>query len=304
MKKYLILILALLASINISTYAQDEGGFGAKAGDITGSILFGKGHFLAAPNVPDVPGTNTNWTVSGQTPYANTVSGNENYMSNMVGFETSYFVTDRIAITLSGGAIMRQTPGLQNVQYYYLDQFSSSDYGNTTNILSGNDPNSSNAAWIPQYGSVVEKKDIETNLNLGGKYYFPSSRFKRVFPYVGATLNYYYSLRQEYDPSIYYMNSSSATGTGGTGMLVYDIGVRTAAIQGMGAQAVAGVDVYVVPGVYVGLSTRPASYLYTWSDKIPAPGMESLQAESSTLAFFAQTFFKVGFIIGKIGGGK
>ncbi len=295
MKKHLILILALLASISISTYAQEEGGFGAKAGDFTGSILFGRGNFLDAPNVPNAPGINYNWTVSGQAPIAQTISGNYNDVANMVGFETSFFITDRIAVTLSGGAILRQTPGMQNVQFFYQYE---------DEIYTGNDPTSSNASWIPHYGSVEQVNDIETNVNLGAVYYFPSSRFKRVFPYVGVNFNYYYSMRQEYDPSVYFNQSASTPGTGGTGVLVYDIGVRTAAIQGMGGQAVAGFDVYVVPGVYVGLSTRPVSYLYTWNDKIPAPGMESLQAESHTFSFFTQTFFKAGIIIGGFGGGE
>lgn len=303
MKKYLILTIALLACISFATYSQDEDSgfdsaeesseFGAKAGDITGAILFGRGNFLSYGVPPSAPGSNGNWTVYGAPPYANTVNANSNAITNIVGGEVRYFITDRIAVNLSGGAIIRNTPDLQNVQYFYIDPSYSS-----VDLIPGNDPATSNQGWIPQYGSVVADNRIETNVNLGGEYHFPSPRFNRLFPYVGATVNYYYSRRSVYDPSVYY--SSYSAGTGGTDVLVYDIGVRSAIVKGIGAQAVAGIDLYLIPGVYVGLSTRPVSYLYIRDDKIPGPGLESLKAETHTWSFFAQTFVKVGFILGKL----
>ncbi|MBA7540795.1 hypothetical protein ES705_33098 [subsurface metagenome] len=296
MRKYLILTIALMAGLSFATYAQDEDSgseFGTKAGDITGAILFGRGNFLSYGSVPAAPGSNSNWTVYGQTPYANTVNANDNTLTNIIGGEVRYFITNRIAVNLSGGAIIRNTPDLQNVQYFYIDQSYS-----PVELIPGNDPATSNQGWIPQYGSVVADNSIETNINLGGEYHFPSPRFNRLFPYVGAAVNYYYSRRSEYDPSVYY--SYGTTGTGGTNVLVYDIGVRSAIVNGIGAQAVAGIDLYLIPGVYVGLSTRPVSYLYIQNNKIPGPGLETLKAESHTWSFFAQTFVKVGFILGKL----
>lgn len=298
MKKYLILTIVLLAGLSLATYAQDENSgseFGAKAGDITGAILFGRGNFLEYGSVPSAPGSNSNWTVYGQAPFANTVSSDNNYFTNIIGGEVRYFITDRIAVNLSGGAIIRNAPDLQNVQYFYTNPYS-------TDLIPGNDPATSNQGWIPQYGSIVADNSIETNVNLGGEYHFPSPRFNRLFPYVGAAVNYYYSRRSQYDPSVYYSSNYiyGSGGTGGTDVLVYDIGVRSAIVKGIGAQAVAGIDLYLIPGVYVGLSTRPVSYLYTQNGKIPGPGLESLKAESHTWSFFAQTFVKVGFILGKL----
>ena len=291
-----------MAGLSFATYAQDEDSgfvgaeesseFGAKAGDITGAILFGRGNFLDYGYVPSAPGSYSNWTVYGQTPFANTVDANYNTFTNIIGGEVRYFITDRIAVNLSGGAILRNAPDLQNVQYFYTEPYS-------TDLIPGNDPTTSNQGWIPQYGSVVADNRIETNVNLGGEYHFPSPRFNRLFPYVGATVNYYYSRRSEYDPSVYYSPYYSY-GTGGTDVLVYDIGVRSAIVKGIGAQAVAGIDLYLIPGVYVGLSTRPVSYLYIQNNKIPGPGLESLKAESHTWSFFAQTFVKVGFILGNL----
>jgi len=305
MKKYLLLTIVLLAGLSLATYAQDEDSgfdgakesseFGAKAGDITGAILFGRGNFLDYGSVPNAPGNYSNWTVYGQAPFANTIDANYNTLTNIVGGEVRYFITDRIAVNLSGGAIIRNAPDLQNVQYFYIDPYS-------VDLIPGNDPSTSNQGWIPQYGSVVADNSIETNINLGGEYHFPSPRFNRLFPYLGANFNYYYSRRSMYDPSVYYSTNYifGSDGTGGTDVLVYDIGVRSAIVKGIGAQTVAGIDLYLIPGIYVGLSTRPVSYLYIRDDKIPGPGLESLKSESHTWSFFAQTFIKVGFILGKL----
>lgn len=309
MKKYLILTIALLAGISFTVYAQDEdtgsdateetddsGNLRAKAGDITGAILFGRGSFLSYGSVPSAPGSNSNWTVSGNTPTANvSVSGSS--ATNMIGGEARYFITDEIAATISGGAIIRNTPALQNVQYFYINPS-----GSPGDLIPGNDPNTVNSGWIPHYGSVVADNSIESNINVGGEYHFPSARFNRLFPYLGANFNYYYSRRSVYDPSIYYSAQYifGTAGTGGTDVLVYDIGVRSSVVQGMGGQAVAGIDIYVSPGIFVGLSTRPVSYLYIYNEKIPAPGLEPLESTSHTWSFFSQTFIKVGFILGDL----
>jgi len=308
MKKYLILTLALLAGISLTTYAQDEDSgstateeaedsesLGAKAGDITGSILFGRGSFLSYGSLPPAPRNNTNWTVSGAPPTAN-VSVNGSSATNMIGGEGRYFITDKIAATISGGAVIRNTEPLQNVQYYYT-------IPSNNDLIDGNDRTTSNQTWVPQYGSVVADNRVEANVNVGGEYHFPSSRFKRLFPYLGVNFNYYYSSISQYDPTIdyyYTSNPNNETGTGGTNVLVYDIGVRSSVVQGYGAQAVAGIDIYLVPGIFVGLSTRPVSYLYVTNVQTPAPGLENRESASQTWSIFSQTFIKVGFILGDL----
>lgn len=298
MKKYLIITIALLAGLSFTAYAQDEEGgsdateeYGAKAGDITGAILFGRGSFLSYGSLPGAPRSNINWTVNGAPPTAN-ISANGSSATNMIGGEARYFITDIIAVNLSGGAVIRNTPPLQNVQYFYINPSSS------TGLTQGNDPSTSNQGWVPHYGSVISDNRIEANVNVGGEYHFPSARFKRLFPYLGANLNYYYSRISQYDPSVYYQNGSN--GTGGTDVLIYDIGVRSSVVQGYGAQAVAGIDVYVSPGIFLGLSTRPVSYLYVTNVQTPAPGLENRESDSHTWSIFSQTFLKVGFILGDL----
>ena len=341
MKKYLFLTFALtfLAGFSFAqdedtgSSASDESSMGAVAGDFTGAILFGRGVYLNLESAPSAPGWNSNWTVYNGGPYANQVDANYNDMANIIGGEARYFITDLIAVKLSGGAVLRNTPSLQNVQYFHIN-----DNGD---FRQGNDPNSDNATWIPNYGSVQAQNDVQSHFSVGGEYHFPSPRFERLKPYLGASFTYAYSRRSVYDPSVYYADIySSGTPSGGAdytqgyfftssgeliyvngyftndpsspypggnpgnlvedGVLVYDIGVRSAVVQGIGGHAVAGIDVYLVPGIYLGLETRPVSYFYNWNEKSPGPGLETLQAKTNTWSFFQQTFLKVGFIVGKL----
>ena len=64
---------------------------------------------------------------------------------------------------------------------------------------------------------------------------------------------------------------------------------------GFGAQAVGGVDYYLMEGLYFGFEIKPVSYIYSYSAKYPAPGLEALEADNHTISFFSQSFLKVGF---------
>lgn len=268
MKKYII-ISALLLGLLGSVFAQDETSFGPSAGDFSGAVLFGRGNFQTSGlDVPSAPGTNSYWYVSGSAPYLNSVEANENPISNIVGVEGRYFVTNRIAVKLSGGAIIRSTP----------------PHGNAPTYI---DPYSPNATWIPSYNAVEQDQRVDFNLNVGGEYVFPSKKFERMFPYVGANIPFMYGRRTLYDPTITVESDGSA--------VITDIGLRHAEVFGFGLQAVSGVDYYIAEGLYFGVEMKPISYVYAYSIKLPAPGLDALEADTHTFAFFSQIYFKLGF---------
>jgi len=276
MRKFLLLG-AMLLSMVVSVYAQEEeagSGYAPAAGDFTGAVLFGRGTFLNVPNAPDAPWNNTNWTVSGQAPSQSTVRAGSNTITNMLGVEGRYFVTDIIAAKLSGGAIFGSTPERPN-----NPAFTSS---------------SSNAAWIPAYEAVQKEKTVDICINIGGEYHFPSTKFERVFPYVGANFPLLYGRRTQYDPTIALRNEIVE---GQTVQVPYavDVGLRHSEVFGWGIQAVAGIDYYLQEALYMGFEFKPISYLYTYSNKLPAPGLPDLEANNHTWAFFSQIYFKVGF---------
>jgi outer membrane protein W len=286
MKKNKI-IAAMLLCVAGAAYAQDNTtttttttttgsssdavDYAPVAGDFSGAILFGRGNFLNTGL--DVPGQSNNWQsipVTGSSPYANTVEPNDNSITNIVGGEVRYFLMDNIALKMSGGAILRNTPARPNIPGY----------------TQGSDP----AAWIPAYAAVQADNRLDVNVNVGGEYHF-STKYSRLFPYAGVTIPFYYAQRSIYNPTI---NDGSSSSPSSSPQIV-DVGVRSVEIVGFGAQGVAGVDYYLMEGLYFGFEIKPISYVYAYSNKIPAPGLAALQADTHTWSFFSQTFFKVGF---------
>jgi len=272
-------ILACLLIWALGAYAQDatttstsSSGDGADyapvAGDFSGALLFGRGNFFDVPYSVVPSAVNNTWTVSGSGPSNNAVDGNNNSVTNMIGAELRYFLLDNIAIKLSGGGIIRNTPAQPN----------------TPAVI---DYNTNKAAWIPSYAAVQADNSIQSNVNLGIEYHF-GSKYSRLFPYGGLTVPFYYSRQSYYDPTIIYGDNSS-------NIDVVDIGVRSAEVIGFGGQLVGGFDFYLFEGFYTGFEIKPVSFVYAYSVKSPGPGLPTGQAQNTTISFLTQPFFKLGF---------
>lgn len=262
------MLFGMLGGVHAQDSSTESGGgsasYAPEAGDLSGAILFGRGNFLNNTGVPRSAGTNPNWVVPGNAPQANMVSTNENSISNIVGAEMRYFLQSNMALKLSGGAIVRNTPARPNIP--------------------GGMNNGDNATWIPDYQAVEADNSIDMNLNIGSEYHF-SSKYSRLFPYAGVTVPFYYSRSSMYNPTI----------TEGENPTIMDVGMRHVETYGLGIQAVGGVDYYLMEGLYFGFEVKPVSYIYAFSEKMPAPGLETLQADNHTVSFLSQTFLKVGF---------
>ena len=263
----------MLSAMLGGLYAQDAAkeappSFTPEAGDFSGAVLFGRGNFLNS-GVGTIQTANTNWTVSGQAPFNNTVDPNFNDVTNIVGAEMRYFLKSNIALKLSGGAILRNTPAIGNVPGFI-------------------DTGGSNAAWIPAYQAVVADNTSDINVNIGGEYHF-ATKYNRLSPYAGINVPVYYGRRSQYDPTINDQLDPSDPN------FIVDVGVRHVEQVGFGLQAIAGVDYYLMEGFYFGFEIKPISYVYAKNTKIPAPGLEPLYADNHSWTFFAQTFLKIGF---------
>jgi len=269
MKKYL-LISAILIGLLPNVFAQEEtASFGPAQGDFSGAVLFGRGSFLVTGlDVTPAPYNNTSWTVPGTSPYLNAVEAGYNDVSNMLGIEGKYYFSNKFALKISGGAIYRGTPPRDNMP----------------GVI---DPNSPNAAWIPYYNAVIQDERVDANFNLGADFIFPSKKYDRVFPYVGVNIPFMYGRRSQFDPTI-------VTNSDGS-FYIADVGVRHTEIIGLGLQATAGIDYYLAKGFFIGFEFKPISYVYAYNRKIPAPGLEVLEADTHTWSFFSQIYFKLGF---------
>lgn len=268
MKKYLILcfIFALTLSVN----AQDKDSnhvctanccdakskFAPQRGDFTAAMVFGRGAYLNGGLV--VP--NSNSTVPGDSGFDNTVDNNSNSITNMIGAEGRYYVGKKFALTLSGGAILRNTPAVLPIPGV---------------------PNTN----VPAYAGVDASENVSINATVGGQWMF-TTKNERLFPYLGFAIPFDYA-RQSLFTQVSIDNNNN--------IVVTDLGPRHADLTAFGVQAVAGVDYYVAKDVFLGFDVKPVSYTYIASVKTPGPGLFNLESENNTVSFFAQFSFKLGF---------
>ncbi len=266
MKKHLI-ICVLFFSLIGATRAQEGGKYSPSSGDISVAVLLGQGNFFnGGLDVPSSPGSSW-WYISGSAPSANMVNDNSNPVTNMVGVEARYFVASNIAAKLTGGAVLRSTPARDNVP----------------SII---DPSSPNVTWIPNYDAVIKHNEFKMHLSLAGEYHFPS-KFDRVHPYLGVSLPFYYSRKSMYDPTVVQDQNK--------GIIVTDVTVRHVEIMAYGGQIAGGIDFYLTEGFYLGFEVKPFSYIYAYSQKFPAAGLDPLEADTHTYSFFSQPNLKLGF---------
>jgi len=272
MKKYLILCFILAFTLT-SVNAQDKDSnhdcencdqsatFAPKKGDFTAAMVFGRGAYLnGGLTVPS-----SNYNVSGDAPYANVVDANNNSITNMVGAEGRYYVGNKFALTLSGGAILRNTPSQLFIP--------------AVTDVNGN-------VIIQAYDAVVADERVDVNATVGAQWLF-NTKNNRLFPYLGVAFPFDYARRSLYDPTVTVDNSGNPT--------IVDLGARHVDIAAFGVQAVAGVDYYIAKDVFFGFDIKPVSYTYAASVKSPGPGLLNLEAETDTVSFFAQFSAKIGF---------
>ena len=273
MKKYLILCFIVAFTLtSVSVNAQDKDSdhdcktdtccvkdtFAPQKGDFTAAMVFGRGAYLNGGLV--VPSSYPA-TVDGTAAYDNTVDANSNSITNMVGAEGRYYVGKKFAVTLSGGAILRNTPSVLAI------------------------PGIANTS-VPAYAAVESSENIDVNATIGAQWMF-TTKNNRLYPYLGFALPFDYARRSVYDPTITVDNVGNPT--------ITDLGARHVDISAFGVQAVAGVDYYIAKDVFFGFDIKPVSYNYAISVKTPGPGLPNLEAETNTVSFFAQFSAKIGF---------
>jgi hypothetical protein len=237
--------------------------FAPQRGDFTAQMLFGRGAF-ANNGYYYVPSSNTS-NISGAAPYVDDVSSNYNNVGNMAGAEFRYYTSDKFAIKFSGGAILRNTPYQVNVPGV---------------------PDLINGGWlIPGYSVVDSSEEAELQISLGGEFLLKTKN-ERLFPYVGFALPMDYARLSLFTPP-----TIDPSGN----VTISDSGARHYEVTAFTVQAIAGVDYYIAKDLFFGFEIKPASYTYASSIKSSAPELRNLEVENSTVSFFAQYYFKLGF---------
>lgn len=280
--KYKILQLFTLCTIlGIGTlYAQDEGDSKKTQEELSskkfsGAILFGNGIYLNNPIVPASPVGN-DWNVNGFAPVASGIS-DINSITNMVGAEFRYFVSNAFAIKFNGSGIFRNTPARDNIP------------GVTPAVSDAVDPSSSTAGWIPNYDATVMDNSLNVNVSVGTEYHFSTNI--KLSPYCGIMIPFCYGRRSLYDPTA---TVDLSQPTLDNAVKITDVGIRHIEQIGFGGQLILGADYNLSESLFIGLEIKPVSYLYAYNIKYPAPGLEINKADSHTYGFFTQPVFKIG----------
>lgn len=307
MKYKKLQILALCTLMGVGALSA-QGHEGSKKKKFSGAILFGRGIYLGDPIVPTSPVSNSatlqnlpldwiadaienddkipktllnglsDWTVSGEAPNVVGISS-QNEITNMVGAEFRYFISDKVALKFNGSGIFKNTPAQENVT------------GVTPATSGALEPASPSAGWIPNYAATVLDNSLNVNVSLGAEYHFASAN--KLSPYVGLMVPFCYGRRSVYDPTVTVDMTKSLDDP--SAVKITDVGNRHIEQIGFGGQFILGADYDLSESLFIGLEIKPVSYLYAYNVKYPAPGLETRKADTHAFGFFTQPVFKIGF---------
>lgn len=261
---------AFLLCLAGSSFAQEDseeeeayvGGMSLK---YSASVVFGNTNTLWNTAIPSAASNSTYWNISGAAPGSNVMESEASIIS-MTGVEAKVSITDLIAVRIGGSAIVRNTPGRDNVP----------------GVI---DPASPNVTWIPNYEAVTADNKFDMNMSVGGEYTLVKK--DKISAYAGAAIPFYYSRWTQYDPTIFEAGNGD--------IIVKDVSERHIEAFGFGFQALAGVNYNISENFYLGFEVKPFSFLYTFNEKFAAAGLETLQADTRTRGYFTQPVFKLGF---------
>lgn len=129
---------------------------------------------------------------------------------------------------------------------------------------------------LPGYDSVADAYSFGYNANLGIDRYFRLKGVKNLMLYVGVRAGFAYAVNEQFKEGEWFTKSQAET-----------FNLRGALTF--------GVDYFVLPNMYVGLSVDPVSYTYGYVAYKPQAGMNNLAADNHNIGFLAAPTIKLGF---------
>lgn len=261
------LVLCLLFLASHSTNAQATG---PKAGDLSAAIKFGKALSFSDLNASEL-------YRSGQVNYNNTLPklqtpssadfSTENSVTNMIGAEIKYFLTDRVALRLSGGGSIQSTPSKDAISG--VEDPAGEYYPGT---------------YLPAYSMSEGHTKQQYFMDLGTDYYFSTST--RVTPYAGIQFNGSYAQMELFD---------GYAGLDSNNEVIPTKDTRKGEAFAWGGSLVGGADYYLAEGFFIGIEIKAFNYMYAGKKVYPQSGMEPQTADNHNWLFLSQPSMKLGF---------
>lgn len=283
--------LLLLASMSAPLLAQTVGSscdgamFAPKKGQWQISVFLGGGNNFYNENtsylLPSF--TNTSGSVGlpdgdGEVSKGNLnqylqINGlNDNSLTNIIGFEGKYFLSDCWDINLQFSMDINLTPKKDYVE----GEATVSDM-----IIPAQDYISARATnnWYVSVGSNRYFKVSNPRIHpyLGGSLGFQMARVETTEPYTGET----------------YDDGNDEVGEGGLPTQVYLSGSRAGQMFGIKAAGVAGIEYSLAPGLVLGFQFQPLAYRYDVIQICPK-GFDKYNASHHNVKIFDMPVLKLG----------
>ena len=191
---------------------------------------------------------------------ASAFSPNWNTKQMMIGIELGWFVHDFWKLTVAGGIIPSTKPGYAGVE-------GTIDSGSWNN----------NIGEIPSYSAINAESSLAYTAMLGVDRYFKLRNIKNLMLYTGLRFGTAYCNNQ--------IKSEDWQ----------NLGMSVAETWNLRAAVIFGVDYYVLPSMFVGVSVDPFAYTYGITSYKPQEGLNSLSADIHDYSAFAAPTIRVGF---------
>lgn len=197
---------------------------------------------------------------------------NDNSLTNIIGFEGKYFLSDCWDINLQFSMDINLTPKKDYVE----GEATVSDM-----IIPAQDYISARATnnWYVSVGSNRYFKVSNPRIHpyLGGSLGFQMARVETTEPYTGET----------------YDEGSDEVGEGGLPTQVYLSGSRAGQMFGIKAAGVAGIEYSLAPGLVLGFQFQPLAYRYDVIQICPK-GFDKYNASHHNVKIFDMPVLKLG----------
>ena len=178
-----------------------------------------------------------------------------------LGVEGGWFVADRWKLSLGGAVNFLNNPGYSEVP-------------GTVDESAGIEDN---LGEIPNYRAVADAQTFSYNVALGFDRYFGVKGVKNMMLYTGLRVGFAYGQNQKKYDEWTSMGKSIA---------------ETSSLRGAWTF---GVDYYMFPNMFIGVSIDPVSYTYNITTYVPQEGLGNLSADSHKISAFARPTLRVGF---------
>lgn len=197
---------------------------------------------------------------------------NDNSLTNILGFEAKYFLSDCWDINLQFSMDINLTP--------------------KKDFIEGD--NSVPDMIIPAQNYISARMTNNWYVAVGSNRYFKVSN-PRIHPYLGASVGFQMARIETTEPYTgdNYSDGEDGEGVDGLPTQVYLSGSRAGQMFGIKAAGVAGVEYSVAPGLVLGFQFQPLAYRYDVAQICPK-GFDKYNASHHNIKIFDMPVLKLG----------